>query len=383
MKEDTRIVRGKFKGDPLTGAIEPPIYQSTTYVLEEIGKNKGFDYTRASNPTRQILEEHLASIEGGKYAVAFSSGLSACDACFRLLKAGDNIVASLDMYGGVSRLLNNLFVPNNFSVSYVDTTNIEEVEKAIKKNTKMLWVETPSNPNLCISDLEELNKIAKKYNLIYAVDSTFATPYLLKPLEFGADLVIQSTTKYLSGHNQIIGGAVITKDEKFYERLKFYQKAIGAVPSPFDCFLTLLGLKTLHIRMKKHCENAQIISKFLEENFEIKKVIYPGLKSHPQHKIARKQMKDFSGMITFELKGDFERAVKFMNSLNLCSLAESLGGTETMVTHPASMTHTEVPREIREKLGLTDTLIRLSVGLEDPEDIIEDINYAIENSKII
>jgi len=383
MKEDTKIVRGKFKSDPTTGAIEPPIYQTTTYVLEEIGKNKGFDYTRASNPTRQILEEHLALIEGGKYAVAFSSGLSACDAVFRLLKAGDGIVASLDMYGGVSRLLNNLFTPNNFIVTYVDTTNLEEVEKAIKKNTKMLWVETPSNPNLCISDLEGLNKIAKKYNLIYAVDSTFATPYLLKPLEFGADLVIQSTTKYLSGHNQIIGGAVITNNEKYFERLKFYQKAIGAVPSPFDCFLTMLGLKTLHIRMKKHCENAQIISRFLEENFEIKKVIYPGLKSHPQHKIAKKQMKGFSGMITFELKGNFERAVKFMNSLKLCSLAESLGGTETMVTHPASMTHTEVPKEVREKLGLTDTLIRLSVGLEDPEDIIEDLIYAIENSKII
>lgn len=380
MKEETKIVRGLFKGEKLTGAIEPPIYQTTTYVLEEIGKNKGFDYTRASNPTRQVLEEHLALIEDGKYAVAFSSGLSACDAVFRLLKSGDHIVASQDMYGGVSRLLNNLFIPFNLEVSYVDTTDEKEVEKAIRKNTRMLWVETPSNPNLCISDLDALNKIAKKYNLIYAVDSTFATPYLLKPLNSGADLVIQSTTKYLSGHNQIIGGAVITNDRNFYEKLKFYQKAIGAVPSPFDCFLTILGLKTLHIRMKKHCENASIVAKFLEENPEVKRVLYPGLESHPQHRIAKKQMKDFSGMITFELKGDFKRAVKFMNSLKLCLIAESLGGTETMITHPTSMTHTEVPKEIRERTGITDTLIRISVGLEDPQDIIEDLQRAIENS---
>lgn len=380
MKEDSKIVRGNFRGDPLTGAIEPPVYQTTTYVLEEIGKNKGFDYTRASNPTRKILEEHLALIEGGKFAVSFSSGLSACDAVFRLLKPGDHIIASQDMYGGVSRLLNNLFVPFNIEISYVDTTDVKEVEKAIKKNSKMLWIETPSNPNLCISDLNELNKIAKKYNLIYAVDSTFATPYLLKPLSFGADLVIQSTTKYLSGHNQIIGGAVITNDEKFFEKLKFYQKAIGAVPSPLDCFLTILGLKTLHLRIKKHCENAKIVAKFLYENFEVKKVLYPGLECHPQHKIAKKQMKDFGGIITFELKGDFKRAVKFMNNLKFCLLAESLGGTETMVTHPASMTHTEVPKEMREKSGITDTLIRISIGLEDPQDIIEDIQRAIEIS---
>ncbi len=380
MKEETKIIRGKFKGDVLTGAIEPPIYQTTTYVLEEIGKNKGFDYTRASNPTRQILEEHLALIEDGKYAVAFSSGLSACDACFRLLKPKDHIIASMDMYGGVSRLLNNLFIPFNLEVSYVDTTKEEGVEKAVKKNTKMLWVETPSNPNLCISDLENLNKIAKKYNLIYAVDSTFATPYLLKPLNFGADLVIQSTTKYLSGHNQIIGGAVITNNEKFYERLKFYQKAIGAVPSPFDCFLTILGLKTLHIRMEKHCQNAKIVAKYLESNPKVSKVLYPGLSSHPQHKVAKKQMKDFSGIITFQLKGDFNKAVKFMNNLKLCLLAESLGGTETMITHPASMTHTEVPKEIREKIGLTDTLIRISIGLEDPEDIIMDLDNAIKKA---
>lgn len=380
MKEETKIVRGKFRAEKLTGAIEPPIYQTTTYVLDEIGKNKGFDYTRASNPTRQILEEHLALIENGNYAVAFSSGLSACDSVFRLLKPKDHIIASQDMYGGVSRLLNNLFIPYGLEISYVDSTNEKEIEKAIQKNTKMLWVETPSNPNLYISDLEKLNKISKEYNLIYAVDSTFATPYLLKPLVFGADLVIQSTTKYLSGHNQIIGGAVITNNIEFYEKLKFYQKAIGAVPSPFDCFLTILGLKTLHLRMKKHCENASIVSNFLNNNPEIKKVIYPGLPNHPQHKIAKKQMKDYSGMITFELKGSFERAVKFMNNLKFCCLAESLGGTETMITHPASMTHTEVPKEIREKTGITDTLIRLSVGLEDPEDIIQDLTWAIENS---
>lgn len=380
MKEETKIVRGNFRAEKLTGAIEPPIYQTTTYVLDEIGKNKGFDYTRASNPTRQILEEHLALIENGNYAVAFSSGLSACDSVFRLLKPKDHIIASQDMYGGVSRLLNNLFIPYGLEISYMDTTNETEVEKAIKKSTKMLWVETPSNPNLCISDLEKLNKISKEYKLIYAVDSTFATPYLLKPLDFGADLVVQSTTKYLSGHNQIIGGAVITNNKEFYEKLKFYQKAIGAVPSPFECFLTILGLKTLHLRMKKHCENASIISNFLNNNPEIKKVIYPGLPNHPQHKIAKKQMKDYSGIITFELKGSFERAVKFMNNLKICCLAESLGGTETMITHPASMTHTEVPKEIREKTGITDTLIRLSVGLEDPEDIIQDLVWAIENS---
>lgn len=378
MNFDTLAVHGAFKGDPSTGAIVPPIYQTTTYVLEGVGKNRGFDYSRSSNPTRQALEEALALIEGGRYAVAFASGLSAVDAVFRLLKAGDHVVASEDMYGGVTRLMEQVLKPFGLECTYADTTDAGAIEAAVRPATRMLWVETPSNPNLRISDLEACAAVAHRHKLLFAVDPTFATPALLRPFDFGADLVVESTTKYLSGHNQLIGGAVIVNDRALYDRLRFLQKAVGAVPGPFDCFLTLLGMKTLHLRMARHCENAMKTAQWLQRHPALASLSYPGLPSHPQHETAKRQMRGFSGIITFELKGGFEAGVKLMNSLRLCALAESLGAVETMVTHPASMTHAEVPREQRERCGISDGLVRLSVGIEDPEDIISDLEQALE-----
>ena len=377
MQFDTLVVHGAFKSDPATGAIVPPIYQTTTYVLDEVGKNRGYDYSRSSNPTRQALEEALALVEGGRYAVAFASGLSAVDAVFRLLKAGDHVVASEDMYGGVTRLMEQVLKPSGLECTYVDTTDAAAIEAAMRPSTKMLWVETPSNPNLRISDLEACRDAARRHHLLFAVDPTFATPVLLRSFDFDADLVVESTTKYLSGHNQIIGGAVIVRDRALCDRLRFLQKAVGAVPGPFDCFLALSGMKTLHLRMARHCGNARRVAPWLESHPAVARVLYPGLPSHPQHETAKRQMKDFSGMITFELKGGFEAGVRLMNRLRLCALAESLGAVETMVTHPASMTHAEVPREHRERCGITDGLVRLSVGIEDPGDIIADLEQAL------
>lgn len=377
MKFDTLAVHGAFRSDPATGAISPPIYQTTTYVLDGVGQSRGFDYSRSSNPTRQVLEEALAAVEGGAHAVAFASGLSAVDAVFRLLKGGDHVVASEDMYGGVTRLMEQVLRPFGLDCTYVDTTDPDAVDAAVRPETRMLWVETPSNPNLRITDLEAMGTIAKRHRLLFAVDPTFATPAFLRPFDFGADLVVESTTKYLSGHNQIIGGAVIVNDRALYDRLRFLQKAVGAVPGPLDCYLTLLGLKTLPLRMERHAANALAVAAWLEKHPRVARLLYPGLPSHPQHAVARRQMKGFSGMITFELKGGFEAGVALMNGLRLCALAESLGAVETMVTHPASMTHAEVPREQRVRCGITDGLVRLSVGIEDPRDILADLEQAL------
>ena len=376
MHFDTIAVHGRFRADPETGSITPPIYQTTTYVLDEVGKTKGFDYSRSSNPTRLVLEEALAVVEGGAYAVAFASGLSAVDAVLRLLQGGDHVVASEDMYGGVTRLLEQVFKPFGLECTYVDTTDAAAVEAAVRPTTRMLWVETPSNPNLRITDLEEMRGIAGRHHLLFVVDPTFATPFFLRAFDFGADLVVESTTKYLSGHNQIIGGAVIVNDRGLYDRLRFLQKAVGAVPAPLDCYLALLGLKTLHLRMPRHAANAMTVARWLEKHPKVGHLLYPGLPSHPQNGIAARQMSGFSGMITFELKGGFEAGVALMNGLRLCALAESLGAVETMVTHPASMTHAEVPREQRIRCGITDGLVRLSVGIEDPDDIIADLEQA-------
>ena len=380
MKFDTKVVRAGVYPDPTTGAIVPPVYQSATYVLEEIGKDKGYDYTRASNPTRQILENNLAELDGGKYGVCFSSGMSAVDSVLKLLKSGDHIVCSDDVYGGVSRLFNNLLINYNLSFTYVNSSEPREVENAIQKNTKLIWIETPTNPLLKVTDLEAIGKIAKKNGILYGVDSTFSTPVLLRPLEYGADIVMHSTTKYLSGHNQIIGGVLITNNDNLSEQFKFIQKTVGAVPSPFDCWLTLLGIKTLSLRMKRHCENALAISEFLESHEKIEMVTYPGLVSHPQHDIAKSQMDGYSGMISMELKGGIPSGISLMNNLKLCSLAESLGAVETMITHPATMTHADVPKEERLARGLTDGLVRLSVGIEDKNDIIEDLEQALKKS---
>ena len=380
MKFDTKVVRAGIKPDPTTGSILPPIYETATYVLPEVGRDRGFDYTRSSNPTRQVLEENLAAIESGQYAISFASGMSAVDACFKLFSAGDHIVCGDDVYGGVTRLLDNVIVQQGLRVSYVDTTQIEAVKQAITPETKMLWIETPTNPLLKVSDLEAMVQIAKDAGILLGVDSTFATPVFLRPLEFGADIVMHSTTKYLSGHNQIIGGVLVTNHEHVFKRMKYIQKTIGAVSSPFDCWLNLSGLKTLHLRMKRHAESALAVATFLESHSKIDRVLYPGLASHPQHAIAKAQMSGFSGMITFELTGGTEAGKRLMNNVQLCGLAESLGSVETMITHPASMTHVDVPAEDRRKRGLTDGLVRLSVGIEDVEDIIADLEAALHHA---
>jgi len=380
MEFDTTTVRGRGKPDPTTGAIIPPIYQTATYVLEEVGRDKGFDYTRSANPTRQTMEEHLAALEGGRFGVAFASGMAAVDTCMKLLGSGDHIVCSDDVYGGTSRHFNKLMGNYGVHFTYVDTEDAANVEAAIRPETKMLWIETPTNPLLKITDLAAVGEIAKAHNLLYVVDSTFATPVFLKPLEYGVDVVLHSTTKYLSGHNQLIGGVLITNREDLFESFKFIQKTVGAVPGPFDCWLTILGLKTLHLRMARHWENAEKVAAYLEGHAEVAEVIYPGLPSHPGHRIAVEQMSGYSGMISFELKGGLEAGEKMMNSVELCMLAESLGSVETMITHPATMTHAEVPREERLARGFPDGLVRLSVGIEDANDIIADLEQALQNA---
>ncbi len=378
MKFDTKCVRAAIKPDPTTGAIVPPIYQSATFVLPGIGKDLGFDYTRSSNPTRQVLEEQMAALEGLKYGTAFASGMSAVDAVMRLFKSGDHIVSSDDVYGGVSRLFNRILKNFGMDFTYVNTSNPEEVEAAIRPETRMVWIETPTNPLLKVTDVEAVGKIAHDHDLLFGVDSTFATPYHLRPAEYGADIVMHSTTKYLSGHNLIIGGIVLTDNEDIQAQMKFVQKSVGAVPSPFDCWLITCGLKTLSLRMARHAANGQRVAEYLEAHPKVSRVIYPGLASHPRHEVAARQMENgFSGMISFELTGGKDAGVELMNSVELCALAESLGSVETMITHPATMTHVEVPEEERRARGLSDGLVRLSAGIEDAGDILEDLEQAL------
>jgi cystathionine beta-lyase/cystathionine gamma-synthase len=325
-----------------------------------------------------VLEANLAAIDGGDYGVCYSSGMAAVDSCLKLLSAGDHVVCSDDVYGGTSRLFNKVLARYGLDCTYVDTSQPETVRQAIRPETKMLWVETPTNPLLKVTDLEAMAAIAKDSGLYLGVDSTFATPVFLRPLEFGADIVMHSTTKYLSGHNQIIGGVVVTNRNDINDQLKFIQKTIGAVPSPFDCWLALLGVKTLHLRMQRHAASAQLVAEYLESHPKVARVIYPGLPSHPQYTVAKAQMSGFSGMIAFELKGGTSAGRTMMNSVKLCGLAESLGAVETMITHPATMTHAEVPAKDRHARGLSDGLVRLSVGIEDVGDILADLEQALE-----
>jgi cystathionine gamma-lyase len=377
VKFDTKVVRAGITPDPTTGSIVPPIYETATYVLPEVGRDKGFDYTRSSNPTRQVLEANLAAIEGGAHGICFSSGMSAVDTCLKLLSAGDHVVCSDDVYGGVSRHFNKVLARYGLTFTYVDSSSADLVRQAVRPETKMLWVETPTNPLLKVTDLDAMSAIAKEHDLYFGVDSTFATPVFLRPLEFGADIVMHSTTKYLAGHNQIIGGTLITNRDDLRDEFKFIQKTIGAVPSPFDCWLTLAGIKTLHLRMERHAANAQKVAEYLEAHAKVASVSYPGLPSHPQHAVAKAQMSGFSGMISFELKGGIPAGTTLMNTVELCALAESLGAVETMITHPATMTHAEVPAEDRHARGLSDGLVRLSVGIEDADDIIADLDQAL------
>lgn len=378
MNFDSKCVHAGQAPDPTTGAIIPPIYQTATYVLPAVGKDRGFDYTRSSNPTRQALEENLAALENGRYGVCYASGMAAVDAVMKLLKSGDHVVCSDDVYGGVARYFNQVLTAYGLEFTYVDSTEAHHVANAIRPQTRLIWLETPSNPLIKITDITAVAKVGKDAGIPVGVDSTFATPMFLRPLELGADLVMHSTTKYLSGHNQLIGGAVVVNQPALYERLKFIQKTIGAVNSPFDAWLTLLGLKTLHLRMLRHHQSGLRIAQFLEAHSKVARVHYPGLASHPQHAIAKREMSGYGGMLSCELTGGIPAGKRLMNSVQLCQLAESLGSVETMITHPATMTHADVPTKERNARGVTDGLVRLSVGVEDADDIEQDLAQALE-----
>lgn len=362
--------------DPTTGAVITPIYQTSTYAQYELGKSTGFEYGRTHNFTRQALEKNIATLERGKYGIAFASGLAATHALMSLVKAGDHIVISNNVYGGTYRLYELNMKNYGLDFSWIDTTNLKNIENAIRTNTKMIFVETPTNPMLNITDLKGVAEIAKKNNLISVCDNTFMSPYFQNPLTFGIDIVLHSTTKYLNGHSDVIGGILITSDDKIHERLRYIQNAAGGVPSPFDCWLVLRSTKTLAVRMKQHEANAIAFARFLEQSGFASRVIYPGLNSHPQHELAKRQMRGFGGMVSADF-GSIEIAKKVLNRVKIFTLAESLGGVESLICHPASMTHASVPKDERDKMGLTDSLVRFSVGIEDIEDLIEDVKQAI------
>jgi cystathionine gamma-lyase len=378
MKIATKFIHAGAEPDPSTGAIMTPIYQTSTYVQEAPGKNKGYEYARSQNPTRKALEDALAIIENGKYGLAFSSGVAATDAVIKLLKPGDEVIAGNDMYGGTYRLFSKVFSKFGIRFHYIDMHDTANIKKNINANTKLIWVETPTNPLMNICDIAAISSLAKMHNILVCVDNTFASPYLQNPLDLGADIVMHSSTKYLGGHSDVIQGALVMNDISLREQLYFIQKSCGAVPGPMDCFLVLRGIKTLHIRMQRHCENGAFIARFLKNHPAVAKVYWPGFDDHPGHDIAKKQMLDFGGMLSFTLKDDsVENAVRVLSSTKLFSLAESLGGVESLINHPASMTHASIPREDRIKNGLTDSLIRLSVGIEDADDLADDLSRAI------
>lgn len=378
MKPATKFIHAGAHPDPSTGAIMTPVYQTSTYVQEAPGVNKGFEYARSQNPTRKALEEALAIIENGQFGLAFSSGVAATDAVIKLLSPGDEVICANDMYGGTYRLFTKVFERFGIIFTYVDTTHSENVAKAISEKTKLVWLETPTNPLMNITDIAAIAALTKPKNILLAVDNTFASPALQNPLDLGADIVMHSVTKYLGGHSDVIQGALVMNDAELREKLYFIQKSCGAVPGPMDCFLVLRGIKTLGVRMKAHCENGRIIANWLRQHPKVGKVYWPGFEDHPGYAVAKKQMKDFGGMISFELKNDsVEEAKRVISSTHLFSLAESLGGVESLINHPASMTHASIPREERIKNGLSDSLIRLSVGIEDADDLVEDLAKAI------
>ena len=377
MKFSTRAIHIGQEPDPVTGAIVTPIYQTSTYVQEGLGKHKGYEYSRTHNPTRTALEQCLAALENGKHGLAFASGMAACGAAMNLLSAGDHVVVGDDVYGGVYRLFERVLSRYKLTFSYVDARKIEEVRAAIRQETRMLWLETPTNPLLKLADLSALSELAREAGLITVVDNTFASPYLQRPLEMGIDIVVHSTTKYLGGHSDVVGGAIVTARDDLFETLKFHQNAVGGVPGPFDSWLVLRGLKTLAVRMREHEHNAMAVAQFLEGHPAIEKVIYPGLASHPQHALAKRQMSGFGGMVSCIVKGGFEGARKLLERTKLFALAESLGGVESLIGHPATMTHASIPKEQREARGISDGLVRLSVGIEDSEDLLSDLEAAL------
>ena len=378
MRFATRAIHAGQEPDPATGATIVPIYQTSTYTQEAPGEHKGYEYSRTANPTRAALEECVASLEGGDYGLAFASGLAATIATMSLLSPGDHVVAGDDLYGGTYRLFDKVLPrTGGLEFTYADSTNPESVQKVLRPETKMLWIETPTNPMLTLSDIAELSSMAHEWGAVVAVDNTFASPYFQNPLALGANIVVHSTTKYMGGHSDVVGGVVITSNEGFYERIKFYQNAAGGVPGPFDSWIVLRGLKTLAVRMRQHEENALAVAEFLQGHPQVATVNYPGLASHPQHELAKRQMSGFSGMVSFTLRGGAEAAYAAVQKTEVFHFAESLGGVESLITHPATMTHAAIPREQREARGVTDGLMRLSVGIEDKEDLIADLDRAI------
>ena len=378
MRFGTKAIHAGQEPDPTTGAIMTPIYQTSTYVQESPGVHKGYAYARGKNPTRVALERCLAELENAKHGLCFSSGMGAADAIIKLLVPGDEVIATDDLYGGSYRMFTKVFAKYGIVFHFVDMHDFDLLEKTVNEKTKMLWVETPTNPMMKIIDIERCVALAKKHNLISVIDNTFASPYLQNPLDMNADIVMHSATKYLNGHSDVVMGALCTNDDNLYEQLAFIANSCGATPGPQDSFLVLRGLKTLHVRMERHCSNGIIVANFLANHPKVEKVYWPGFPSHPNHEVAKKQMRDFGGMISFSLKGDrFEDASTLAQNVHVFSLAESLGGVESLLGHPASMTHASIPKAEREKSGITDSLLRLSVGIEDAEDLIEDLTNAL------
>jgi len=377
MKFATKAIHAGQEPDPSTGAIIAPIFQTSTYVQAGLGEHKGFEYSRTQNPTRSALEECMAAIEDGRYGLAFASGMAAESAILSLLSAGEHMVSCDDLYGGSYRIFERVMRRYNVETTYVAAGNIAGYERAIRPNTKMIWLETPTNPLLRLIDIQAVAEIAHRHNLLLVVDNTFASPYFQQPLKLGADIVVHSTTKYLNGHSDIIGGALVLNNEEAYQAIKFYQNAAGGVPSPFDSWLTLRGIKTLAVRMRQHEENAIAVAKFLAEHPRVEKVYYPGLPAHPDYALAKRQMSGFGGMVSFQFKGVYADVDKVVRRFKIFALAESLGGVDSLVCHPASMTHGSIPKDIRESRGLTDTLLRLSVGIEDVDDLLADLEQAL------
>lgn len=378
MKFNTKTIHGNQEHDKAYGAVMPPIYQTTTYAQTTPGGHKGYEYSRSGNPTRTALENSFASIENGTHGLAFGSGLAAIDAVMKLLKPGDEVISTNDLYGGTYRLFTKIFEGFGIKFHFIGMENASNIESYVNKNTKLIWVETPTNPMMNIIDIKATATVSKKHNILLAVDNTFATPYLQQPLDLGADIVMHSATKYLGGHSDVVMGALIVKDKDLAARLYFIQNASGAVCGPQDSFLVLRGIKTLHIRMQRHCENGKVVAEYLNQHPKIENVYWPGFKDHPNHDIAKAQMKDFGGMVSFTTKGNnYKEAIKIVENLKIFTLAESLGGVESLAGHPASMTHASIPKEEREKIGVVDSLIRLSVGIEDEEDLIADLKQAI------
>ncbi len=381
MHFNTACVHAGVEPEPVTGAIMTPIFQTSTYVQPELGVNKGYEYSRTDNPTRAALQAAIAALEGAKFGLSFASGMAATDAIIATLSAGDHVLSCDDVYGGTFRLLKRVRERHGILSDFVDFGELKNIEKHVRPETKLIWIESPTNPLLKILDIRAISELAHARKILVAVDNTFMTPYFQQPLKLGADLVVHSVTKFLNGHSDVVGGAIATSNQPLYEQLKFIQNAAGGVPGPMDCFLTLRGLKTLHLRMQRHQENAFDIANYVMARKEVTWVRYPGLKSHPQHELAKRQMTGFGGMLSFELKGGLEAARKFVKGLKLFALAESLGGVESLCDHPAIMTHASVPPETRAALGITDGLIRLSIGVENSSDLVADLEQAFNGMK--